>query len=37
LQWLQDPSEINEDNQNVKSKASRHFREKKEGISKKQN
>jgi hypothetical protein len=31
LQWLQDPSEVNEDNlSNVRRKASRHFRNKKE-------
>jgi hypothetical protein len=29
LQWLQDPSEVNEDNLRVKRKASRHFRNKK--------
>jgi hypothetical protein len=30
LQWLQDPSEVNEDNlNNVRREASRHFRNKK--------
>jgi hypothetical protein len=30
LKWLQDPSEVNEDNlSNVRRKASRHFRNKK--------
>jgi hypothetical protein len=38
LQWLQDRSEINGDNlNNVKYEASRHFRNKKEGKSERQN
>jgi hypothetical protein len=33
LQWLQDPSEINGDNQNnIRCEASRHFRNKKRNI-----
>jgi hypothetical protein len=38
LQWLQDPNEINGDNlNNVRCEASRHFRNKKEGISERLN
>jgi hypothetical protein len=38
LQCSQDPSEINRDNMNnVRREASRHFRNKKEGISERQN
>jgi hypothetical protein len=37
LQWLQDPSEISEDKlNNVRFKASGHFRNKKEGIFERQ-
>jgi hypothetical protein len=36
LQWLQDPSEINGANLNIRHEASRHFRNK-EGISERQN
>jgi hypothetical protein len=36
LQWLQDPSEINRDNLNIRRETSRHFRNK-EGISERQN
>jgi hypothetical protein len=38
LQWLQDPSQINGDNfNNIRHEASRHFRNKKRGISERQN
>jgi hypothetical protein len=38
LQWLQDPSEMNGDNlNNVRHDASRQFKNKKEGISERQN
>jgi hypothetical protein len=38
LQWLQDPSEINGDNlNNERRESSRYFRNKKEGISERQN
>jgi hypothetical protein len=38
LQWLQDPSKINGDNQNnVRCEASRYFMNKKWGISERQN
>jgi len=38
MQWVQDPSQSNVDNlNNVRHEVSRHFREKKEGISEGQN
>ena len=38
MQWLEDPNQKNLDNlNNARHKASRHFRNKKEGISERQN
>jgi hypothetical protein len=38
LQWLEDPSEINGDNlNNVRRESNRHYKNKKEGISEREN